>query len=42
MGAVHVGVRHDNDTVITQLVGVEFLAANAATQCRDEGTDFCR
>ncbi len=38
MGAVHIGVGHDNDAVIAQLIGIEIIPANTATQCRNQGT----
>ena len=40
MGAVHVGVGHDDDLVIAQLVGIEFLAADAGAERRDQRGDF--
>ena len=38
--AVHVGVSHDDDLVIAQLVGVEFLRADAGAEGGDDGADF--
>ena len=40
MGAVDVGVGHDDDLVVAQLVDVEFLAADAGAQGRDKGSDL--
>jgi hypothetical protein len=40
MGAVHVRVRHDDDLVIAQLVGVEFLAPDAGAERGDQRPDF--
>ena len=34
MGAVHIGIRHDDDLVVAELVDVEILA-----QSRAEGND---
>ena len=42
MGAVHIGVRHDDDAVVAQLVGVELFLADAATQRRHDRADFGR
>src|SRR6185295_5733001 len=36
VGAVHVGVRHDDDAVIAQFRRVELVAADAAAERRDE------
>ena len=40
MGAVDIGVGHDDDLVVAQLVGVEFLAADAGAQRRDQRARF--
>ncbi|CWO13033.1 Uncharacterised protein [Neisseria meningitidis] len=32
MRAVHVGIGHDNDAVVTQLLGIEFFLADARAQ----------
>ncbi|MCY1230553.1 hypothetical protein D9M72_429670 [compost metagenome] len=40
MGAVDVGVRHDDDLVIAQLVGVELVLADRGAECGDQRTDF--
>ena len=40
MGAVHVGVGHDDDLVVAQLVGIELLAPDAGAQRGDQGGDF--
>ena len=40
VGAVDVGVGHDDDLVVAQLVDVEFLAADAGAECRDQRADF--
>ncbi len=37
MRAVDVGIRHDDDAVIAQLVGVEVIAADAAAERRNQG-----
>ena len=42
MGAVDVGVRHDDDLVIAQLGDVEIIAADAGAQSRDQRADFLR
>ena len=42
MRAVDVGVRHDNDPVITELVSVEVLPADAGAECSDQGAYFGR
>ena len=42
VGAVDVGVRHDDDFVITQLVAVEFVLADAGAERRDQRADFLR
>ena len=38
--AVHVRVRHDDDAVVAQLVGVELLAADAGAERRDQRADL--
>ncbi|OIQ74854.1 hypothetical protein GALL_434870 [mine drainage metagenome] len=38
--AVDVGIGHDDDAVIAQLVDVEVVLANAGSHRRDEGEDF--
>ena len=40
MGAVDVGVRHDDDLVVAQLVGVELLAADAGAERGDQRADL--
>ena len=40
MGAVHVGVRHDDDLVVAQLVEVGVFLADASAHGRDEGLHF--
>ena len=40
MAAVHVGVRHDDDLVVAQLVGVELVLADARAERRDQRADF--
>ena len=50
VGAIHVGIGHDDDTVVTQLVDVEVVhpglagfgrgLADASAQCRDQRHDF--
>ena len=42
MGAVDIGVGHDDDLVIAQLVGVEFLAADAGAERGDQCADLGR
>ena len=42
MRTVHIGIGHDNHPVITQLVGVVFLAADAAAQGGDQRRDLGR
>ncbi len=42
VGAVHVGVGHHDDLVIAQLADIEFLAADAGAQRRDQRADFHR
>ena len=40
MGTVHVGVRHDNDGVVTQLVRIEFALADTATKGSNQRAYF--
>ena len=40
MGAVDIGVGHDDDLVIAQLVGVELLAPDAGAERGDQGHDL--
>ena len=40
MGAIDVGVGHQDDFVIAQFFNVEFFPANAGTQSRDQSADF--
>ena len=40
MGAVHVGVGHDDDLVIARLRDVEVLASDAGAERGDQGADF--
>ena len=40
MGAVDVGVGHDDDLVVAQLVDVELVAADAGAQRGDQRADF--
>ena len=40
MRAVHVGVRHDDDAVVAQLLDVEVLAADSAAERRDHRLDL--
>ena len=40
MGAVDVGVRHDDDLVVAQLVGVELLLADAGAERGDQRADL--
>ena len=42
MRAVDVGVRHDDDLVIAQLVGVEFVMADAGAERGDQRADLLR
>ena len=42
MRAVDVGVGHDDDLVIAQLLGVELVLADAGTECRDQRADHLR
>ena len=38
--AVHVGVGHDNDLVVTGVVQFEVITAQTGTDCRDHRADF--
>ena len=40
VGAVHVGVGHDDDLVVTQFGGVEIFLPNAGAERGDERADF--
>jgi hypothetical protein len=40
VGAVDVGVGHDDDLVVAQLVDVELVAADAGAERRDQRADF--
>ena len=40
MRAVDIRVRHDDDLVVAQLVGVEFVAPDAGAERRDQRADF--
>ena len=40
MRAVHVGVGHDDDLVVAQLVGVELFGPDAGAERRDQRADF--
>src|SRR3977135_3403357 len=40
MRAFDGGVRHDDDLVVAQLVGIEFLASDAGAERRDERADL--
>ena len=40
VGAVHVGVRHQDDLVVAQLADVELLGADPGAERRDEQPDF--
>ena len=40
--AVHVGIRHDDDTVVAQFIGVVLFLANTGAECLDEGDNFLR
>ena len=42
MRAINVGISHDNDAVVSQLVWIKFILADAAPQGGDQGADFCR
>ena len=40
VGAVHVGVSHNDDPVITKILLIEFFAPNAKAKGRNQGLDF--
>ena len=40
MGSVHIGIGHDNDAMITELVDIELIRADTGTQCRNQGRDL--
>ena len=40
MRPIHIGVGHDDDAVITDLLNVKVVAANASPKGRDEHLDF--
>ena len=40
MRAVHVGIGHDDDAVVTQFFGVELFFADACAQCGNQGGDL--
>ena len=40
MGAVDVGVRHDDDLAVTELGGIEIVLADAGAHGGDEGANF--
>ena len=40
MGAIDVGIGHDDDAVVAQLLGVVVLLANATAEGRDERGDL--
>ena len=44
MGAIHVGIGHNNDLVVTSFGRVEgavaFMIADSCSDCSDEGSDF--
>ncbi len=42
MGAIDVGVGHDDDAVIAQLLDVEFFLADARTQSGNQSADLGR
>jgi len=42
MRAVDIGVRHDDDAVVAQFVGIEIVAPDAAAECRDQGPHLGR
>ena len=33
--SVHVGIRHDDDAVVPQLIGIKFIFTDATTERRD-------
>ena len=42
VGAVNIGIGHDDDAVIAQLFDVEVIAADAGAECGDERADLGR
>src|SRR3546814_4451081 len=42
VAAVHIGVGHDDDLVVAQLVDVELVAADAGAERGDQGADLLR
>ena len=40
MRAVHVGIGHDDDLVVAQLLDIKLIPANAGAQCGDQVADF--
>lgn len=40
VGAINIGIGHDNDAVITQILLIKFLAFNTQAQGCDQGLDF--
>ena len=42
MGAVNVCVSHDDNPMVSQVVGIKVFVTNAATQRLDQGADFRR
>ena len=40
MAAVDIGVGHDDDLVISRLIGIEILAANTGTESCDKCADL--
>ena len=41
MRTVYVGVSHDNDRVVAQLIGIKLFPTNAAAQRREQLLDVC-
>ena len=42
MGTIDVGVRHDDDAVIAQFVGIELFSSNSTTHCGNQCAYFGR
>ena len=42
MRAIDVGVRHDDDLVVTQLVGIEFILADGCAKRGNQRADLVR
>ncbi len=40
MRAVHIGIGHNDDAVVTQLLGIEFFLADTCTQRSNQSGDF--